>query len=260
MLFHRLKFKGNFREFREKYAATFPKSYRGCIAVFCKPATFPQKALWEKFLLEDNVWGAFGCHPHNANEFDERTRHFLKLALEHPKVRALGEIGLDYSNRNGVSRILQQKVFLKQINMALDRNLPLVIHCRDAHDDCIRILKETIPEDYLFHLHCFTDDWDVARRWLQIFKRCFIGITNLITFPDAKKTKQVALHIPLNRLLLETDSPYFIPRINHLKGFKISHPGMACHVAAEIAHLKEISVDEVCRWTLRNTRILYGIN
>ncbi|GFX47245.1 putative deoxyribonuclease TATDN2 [Trichonephila clavipes] len=200
---------------------------------------------WQKHLDQENVWGAFGCHPHNATAYNDNVEESLKIALTYPKVRALGEIGLDYSNR-------------RQLKIAYDTGLRVVIHCRDANMDCINILREFLPKDYIFHLHCFTDSWHWAQKWLKTFPNVFIGITNLVTYKSAKLTHEVAKKIPLNHLLLETDAPYFVPR-KVSKRIRWSHPGMAIHVAAQIAALRNITVEEVLYWTHKNTIIMYEL-
>ncbi|GIY45188.1 putative deoxyribonuclease TATDN2 [Caerostris darwini] len=252
-LFAREKFSGTYSDYKLKHKRTYPDSYQGCVAVFCKPLTFSKRSDWEKHLKEENIWAAFGCHPHNAADYNDNSEKALKIALFHPKVRALGEIGLDYSNRNNCLRETQHQVFKRQLKIAFDKRLPVVIHCRDANGDCIRILQEFLPKDYTFHLHCFTDNWKWAQKWMKAFPNVFIGITNLVTYRSAETTHEVARNIPLNHLLLETDAPYFVPR-KVSKNFRWSHPGMAIHVAAQIAELKNIALEEVLYWTHKNTR------
>ncbi|GIY11595.1 putative deoxyribonuclease TATDN2 [Caerostris extrusa] len=180
-LFNREKYRGTFSDYQAENRKTFPESYRGCIAVFCKPWTFA-------------------------------------------KVRALGEIGLDYSGRNNCHEDVQQAVLRRQLRIARDRKMRLVIHCRDAHEDCLSILQEFLPKYTTFHLHCFTDSWTWAQKWMDAFPNVFIGITNLVTFPSAKDTHEVAKRIPLNRLLLETDAPYFVPKKSPYGTKKIHTP------------------------------------
>ncbi|XP_067126658.1 uncharacterized protein [Centruroides vittatus] len=259
-LFKREHFQGTYEKYQLENCETFPKNYEGCITIFCDPQSFAKKSEWEKLLKENNVWAAFGCHPHSANEYDDDIETHLLKALVHPRVVALGEIGLDYSSRNSCQPSIQQKVFRKQLKIAVHKNLPLVIHCRDAHDDCIEILKEVIPSDYYIHRHCFTGDWKEAEIWLNTFENLYMGITNLVTFPSAKELHFVAKKIPLNRLLLETDAPYFVPKHHTIKSVKGSHPGMAIHVAAQIAALRsEDTIQDILHAVRKNTYCLYGV-
>ncbi|GFT00073.1 putative deoxyribonuclease TATDN2 [Nephila pilipes] len=257
-LFNRMKFVGTYADYRIKHKATFPNNYRGCIAVFCKPSTFSKVPIWQKHLDQENVWGAFGCHPHHATAYNDCIEESLKIALTYPKVRALGEIGLDYSSRNKCPKEIQHRVLRRQLKIAFETRFRVVIHCRDANKDCIDILRELLPKDYVFHLHCFTDSWYWAQKWLKTFPNVFIGITNLVTYNSAKLTHEVAKKIPLNHLLLETDAPYFVPR-KISKRIRWSHPGMAIHVAAQIASLRNITVEEVLYWTHKNTIIMYEL-
>ncbi|GFR07644.1 putative deoxyribonuclease TATDN2, partial [Trichonephila clavata] len=114
---------------------------------------------------------------------------------------------------NKCPREIQKAVFRRQLIIGYSRQLPLVIHCREAHEDCIKIILETIPYDYTFHLHCFAENWYWADRWLKTFPNVYIGITNLVTFASRYELRDVAERIPLDRLLLETDAPYCIPKI-----------------------------------------------
>ncbi|KAG8193290.1 hypothetical protein JTE90_003777 [Oedothorax gibbosus] len=257
-LFQRLGFEKSYSDYRLLNSSTYPVSYEGCVAVFCNPNTFYRKTMWQKYLNEEGVWGTFGCHPHNANLYSDVIENDLCRALEHSKVRALGEIGLDYSNRNDCPKKLQHLVLRRQLKIALDKKLPLVIHCRNANEDLMQIMKEMLPKNYFIHLHCFTDDWDWAQKWMSAFPNLFIGITNLVTYNSAEPTHDVAKRIPLDRLLLETDAPYFVPR-RVPRSTKYSHPGMAIHVAAQIATLRNTSLKEIIHHTRENTKKMYRI-
>ncbi|GFQ69096.1 putative deoxyribonuclease TATDN2 [Trichonephila clavata] len=123
--------------------------------------------------------------------------------------------GLYVRNYGKCPREIQKKVFRRQLRIGYSKQLPLVIHCRKAHEDCIRILLETIPNHYTFHLHCFAENWYWADRWLKTFPNVYIGITNLVTFASRDDLREVAARIPLDRLLLETDAPYCKPKSEH---------------------------------------------
>ncbi|GFX47232.1 putative deoxyribonuclease TATDN2 [Trichonephila clavipes] len=256
-LLQRQGFKGSYAEYQKRHKGTFPNSYQGCIAVFCNPFSFNKRYMWDKYLREDKVWASFGCHPHNAKDYNDDIERSLCAALEHPKVGALGEIGLDYSNRNNCLKEVQFEVFRRQLKIALMKKLP-VVHCRDAHEDGMRIISQVLPKDYTIHLHCFTDTWEWAQKWLNKFPNLYIGITNVANFPSAKSVHEVAKNIPLDRLLLETDAPYFVPKRSP-KGTRWSHPGMAIHVAEQIAALKNVPVKNVLQATRKNTRFVYNV-
>lgn len=259
-LFNKVGHRGTYAKLRLKQRETFPDCYEGCVANFCNPTSFKKYALKNELLDEDGVWGAFGCHPHMASEYDMEVEENLIRALEHPRVVALGEIGLDYSYKNKCDHQVQQAVFRRQLELALNRRLPLVIHSRDSTEDTIRIMKEMVPEDYRIHRHCFTGGWQEAQDWLAAFPNLCLGLTPLITFESVsdQPITEAARNIPLDRLLLETDAPYFVPKKESTR-LRHSHSGMVIHVATRLSRLRNISVEEILAVTRENTRRIYGI-
>lgn len=257
-IFSRVGHTGTYAKFRLKHRDTFPDCYEGCVANFCNPQTFKLRHMWGSLLAEDGVWGAFGCHPHMASEYNNDIEDDLVYALDHPSVVALGEIGLDYSYKNQCDHNVQKAVFRKQLKLALNRKLPLVIHSRDSTQDTIDILKELVPRDYLIHRHCFTGGWPEAQEWLGAFPNLCLGITPLICFERTSHLAEVGRKIPLDRLLLETDAPYFLPK-EETKNLRVSHPGMAIHVAARVSMLQKASIEDVLTAARNNTKRIYGI-
>ncbi|XP_005091965.1 putative deoxyribonuclease TATDN2 [Aplysia californica] len=266
LLYSRLKLgkDHSYSSFLTEQTESFPANYEGCVAVFCYPKTFsanePDNITLRMAGSTDNVWLAIGCHPKSATEFTDEHLQGLRSALQHPKVVALGEIGLDYSGTFSQHAETQKKVMRSQISLALELKLPLVIHCRDADDDCLVILKEMVPHEWPIHRHCFTQDVVTAHEWLSAFPRLYLGFTPLIT----RKTdavgavKKAAADVPLDRVLLETDAPYFVPE-GVKNGVKVTHPGFALFTAECLAQLKDISVDAVLEACRRNTQDMYGV-
>ncbi|XP_067946633.1 uncharacterized protein [Watersipora subatra] len=238
---------------------TVPSNFAGCLAVFCDPFNWKFERRWKALLSEYNVWGSFGVHPKFAEQWNEETEASLRKALQHPKVRALGEIGLDYSKGLSSFKEKQQEAFRAQLYLALELQLPLVIHCRDAEEDCWAIMTEILPIDYKIHRHCFTNTWEWARRWCLRFVSLKLGLTPLVTFDSARQVRRVAQMIPLDRLLLETDAPYFVPDGVPKVDVPYTHPAMAITVAAEVALLKTIPVDTVLKAARVNTAFIYSI-
>ncbi|XP_077486564.1 3'-5' RNA nuclease TATDN2-like [Amblyomma americanum] len=257
-LFRKVAHRGSFAQYRNKHRDTFPRFYEGCVANFCEPPTFKKRHMWEALLNEDGVWGAFGCHPHMAWQYTEEVEEELIEALEHHKTVALGEIGLDFSKKNNCDHGIQKRVFRRQLRLALNGRLPLVIHSRDSTRDTIAILKEMVPANYPIHRHCFTGGWPEAQQWLTEFPNLCLGLTPLVGFSDAGAVTEVARNIPLNRLLIETDAPYFLPK-TECGRLRASHPGMAVHVATRVASLQRIPVDHVLEAARKNTRRVYKI-
>lgn len=257
-LFQRTNFVGSFSNFFISNIEHFPANFAGCIAVFCNPITFTNFNFAN--YIDDRVWLAMGCHPKKVIFFNKSAEDNLWDLLKKKKVIAVGETGLDYSGNFFRTANLQKKIFIIHIKMALALKKPIVIHCRDADDDCLQILRTYIPRNHHIHLHCYTKSFQHAKEWLYSFPNLFIGLTPLITYPSAHDSHDTAQKIPLNRLLLETDAPYFVPRCLPSQIRTTSHPGMAVTVAFEVAKLKNVSTDLVLRHCFANTIKMYNID
>nr|KAG5696460.1 hypothetical protein BaRGS_020997 [Batillaria attramentaria] len=259
-LFNREQYSGSYADYREKNRDTYPSNYEGCVAVFCNPKTFTSDARWRPLVEEPGVWMAMGCHPKSATDYNEWADHGLRQCLRHPKTVALGEIGLDYSKTYHMTAARQKEVFIRQLKMALELKLPLVIHCREAEDDCLQIMEEIVPRNYKIHCHCFTGNYESCLRWTSSFPNLFIGLTPLVTYHSATDTHEVAQRLPLERLLFETDAPYFLPcHFSSNKTMSMSHPGLALMVAVKVAELRNVSVEEVLQQVRTNTFKMYGL-
>lgn len=259
MLYGKLGFCGTFNSFRRKYQSSFHAQFQGCIADFCNPRVMVKEALWEGLLSEDMVWGAFGCHPHFARDFSTVEERNILAAMRHPKAVAFGEIGLDYSHKNSTHPSNQKKVFERQLHLAVAMQKPLVIHCRDADDDLLGIMKKCVPRDYKIHRHCFTNEYPVIEPFLEAFPNLYVGFTSLITYFSATDARDAVRKIPLNRIVLETDAPYFLPRQVRKNVCRFSHPGMGIHTLQEISLLKGENMATVLKTVRNNTFKLYGI-
>uniref|UniRef100_D3ZT26 TatD DNase domain containing 2 n=1 Tax=Rattus norvegicus TaxID=10116 RepID=D3ZT26_RAT len=211
MLYSKLSFKGTFTKFRKMYSSSFPKEFQGCISDFCDPRTLTD-GLWEELLKEDLVWGAFGCHPHFARYYNESQERKLLHALRHPKAVAFGEMGLDYSHKCTTPVPEQHQVFERQLQLAVSLKKPLVIHCREADEDLLDIMKKFVPSDYKIHRHCFTGSYSVIEPLLKYFPNMSVGFTAVVTYSSAWKARDAIRQIPLERIIVETDAPYFLPR------------------------------------------------
>ncbi|GFR59323.1 3'-5' ssDNA/RNA exonuclease TatD [Elysia marginata] len=252
-----------FHKFREENHRFFPTNYGGCVAVFCNPKTFvypnPRNEVLKMCEQEDDVWLAIGCHPKNAEEFYDCHLYGLRMALQSPKVVALGEIGLDYSGHFYKHAETQKRVFIQQLNLALDLQLPIVIHCREADDDCLNILQQIVPRDHKIHAHCFTRSLAVAQRWMDAFTNLWLGFTPLISYKSAVDVIESSTHVPLERILLETDAPYFVPGSLRDANVQYSYPGFALCTAETMALNRGIPVSEVLKACRKNTKDMYGI-
>lgn len=259
MLYSKLNFSGSFSSFRRKYQDSFGAQFEGCIADFCNPRVMVREGIWENLLSEEMVWGAFGCHPHFAKDYSDTQERNILAAMRHPKAVAFGEIGLDYSHKNSTDSSQQKKVLERQLNLAVALKKPLVIHCRDADDDLLKIMKKCVPRDYRIHRHCFTNEFSVIEPFLEEFPNLYVGFTSLITYSSATGARDSVRKIPLERIVLETDAPYFLPRQVSKNVCRFSHPGMGIHTLQEISFLKGQDMFTVLRTIRQNTLQLYGI-
>ncbi len=199
------------------------------------------------------IWASVGIHPHEASLANEEAYARLERWARHPRVIAWGEIGLDYFYDHS-PREVQKAVFVRQMEMARTAKLPIIIHCRpsnnseNAWDDCLGLIVEHWQSSGLGGiLHCFTGTVEHARRGLDLgFMTSFAGN---ITFPKAQNIRDAAQIVPLDRMLIETDSPYLAP-IPH-RG-KRNEPAYVKQVAAQIGELRRMSADEVGLATARN--------
>ncbi|XP_019735997.1 putative deoxyribonuclease TATDN2 isoform X5 [Hippocampus comes] len=259
MLYGKLRFRGSFGRFRSLYRSSFPAEFQGCITDFCNPRLMSEEALWEDLLDEEMVWGAFGCHPHFAHEYSSVHECSILKAMGHPKAVAFGEMGLDYSHKNSTCIRKQKEVFERQLQWAVTMNKPLLIHCRDADDDLIAILKKRVPRDYKIHRHCFTNSYPVIEPFLEAFPNLYVGFTAVITYSSAIEARDAVRKVPLDRILLETDAPYFLPRMVKKDHCRFSHPGLGIHTLQELSLLKGEDMPTTLATIRNNTTQLYGI-
>ncbi|KAF6099785.1 hypothetical protein HJG60_011517 [Phyllostomus discolor] len=258
MLYSKLSFKGTFSKFRKIYSSSFPKEFQGCISDFCDPRTLTD-CLWEELLKEDLVWGAFGCHPHFARYYSESQERNLLQALRHPKAVAFGEMGLDYSYKCTTPVPEQHKVFERQLQLAVSLKKPLVIHCREADEDLLSIMKKFVPSDYKIHRHCFTGSYPVIEPLLKHFPNMSVGFTAVLTYSSAWEAREALKQIPLERIIVETDAPYFLPRQVPKSLCQYAHPGLALHTVREIARVKDQPLSHTLATLRENTSRLYNL-
>lgn len=199
------------------------------------------------------IYAAAGIHPDNVNELNEETFAWLGEALDHPKVVAVGEIGLDYY-WDTCPRELQQLWFDRQLALAKEKKKPIVIHSREAAKDTLDMIKAAGGKDLKMDIHCFSYSLEMAREYLNMGH--YLGIGGVVTFKNGKKLKEIVEYMPLDRILLETDCPYLAPV--PYRG-KRNHSGHLIEVAEEIAELKNISREEVLAATEKNAKEFYGI-
>lgn len=201
----------------------------------------------------DNVYAAVGVHPHDVKDMDEDTIEVLKALSNKEKVVAIGEIGLDFYYDNS-PRDEQRKWFRRQIELAKEVNLPIIIHDRDAHEETFKILKEYDVGSIGCVMHCYASSVEMAKEYIKM--GVYISLAGPVTFKNARKTHDVAREIPLEWLLVETDSPYLTPEPYRGKRNQPAHVRL---VAEKIAQAKGITLEEVARQTTLNAKKLFRI-
>jgi TatD DNase family protein len=200
--------------------------------------------LAEKF---PSVFATCGYHPHEAVKAPKRYLYELEDMAAHPKVVAIGEMGLDY-HYNFSDPKIQQKVYREQLELAVALQLPAVVHCRNSDDDILQGINESACENGV--IHCFASNVEFAEKILET--GFHISFTGMITF--VKELEEVVIEIPLERMMVETDSPYLSPKPH--RGKK-NEPKNVLHVAEKIAELKEIDLEEVAESTTETAMNLF---
>ena len=197
----------------------------------------------------ENIWFSPGIHPHEADNpgpVDD-----LRALAAHPRAVAVGETGLDYV-KNYSSVPNQKALFVRHLEIAIEADKPVSIHCREAHPDAYAILRAHAPLRGV--IHCFSGTWEDAERYLGL--NFYLSIAGPVTYPNAKELREVARQIPLDRLMIETDCPLLPPQ--KFRG-KRNEPSYVRYAAAEIANAHGVTIDELSTATSRNACGLFGL-
>ncbi len=207
------------------------------------------------------LYASCGVHPHEAKSYTEDTEKYLRDCLENrevKKIRALGEIGLDYYYDLS-ERSVQRAVFEKQLELAYEYDVPFILHERDATGDCLDILRRFYKEGRLRSLpgvcHCCSCSLEASQELIKM--GFYIGFDGPLTFKNNKKTPEVALNTPWDRIVIETDSPYLTPEPN--RGL-INEPCHVAYVCGRLAEIKGVTIEEAAQITYDNGNKLYGVN
>ena len=201
----------------------------------------------------ENVYALLGLHPSEVKDWSEELENKIKeYCKQSKKIVGIGEIGLDYYWDKSFNE-LQKEIFIKQIKLANELNLPISIHDREAHKDTFDILKEHNKNSTVI-MHCFSGSVEFMKECIK--EGFYIAIGGVVTFKNAVKVKEVAKGVPPEKLLLETDAPYLTPV--PYRG-KENHPAYVKYVAEEIAKLREISFEEIDKITTENAKRIFNI-
>lgn len=201
----------------------------------------------------EGLYATVGIHPHSASQLNENVLDKLRKLSENPKVVAIGEIGLDYY-RNLSPRHTQKKAFKAQLFLAEDLGLPVAIHDREAHADTLKMLSK-FKGKIKGTMHCFSGSREMAEQCVRF--GFYISFAGPVTFPNSHKLQEIAKWIDLNKILLETDSPWLAPQ--DMRG-KRNEPAFLPFIAKKIAELKGISVDELAEATTKNAKEIFQLS
>jgi TatD DNase family protein len=221
-----------------------------CLCISVNLENFPRVLAMAE--AHENVFATVGVHPDYEDIEEPDVAKLVQLA-DHPKIIGIGETGLDYYRLTGDLE-WQRERFRTHIRAAIKTRKPLIIHTRSAAEDTLKIMREENAADIGGVMHCFTETLDVAEQAMAM--NFYISISGIVTFKNAVQIKEVAQKVPLDRLLIETDSPYLAPV--PFRG-KLNQPGYVKHVAEEIAKLRGVSVEEIAQQTTKNFNKLFNI-
>ena len=200
----------------------------------------------------DYIYAAVGSHPDAADEVNDGVlEEYRTLCKQNPKIKAIGEIGLDYHYED-IPREIQQQAFRSQMALARELGLPVIVHEREAHEDGMKIVEEFPDVTGVFH--CYSGSAEMAK-WL-VKRGWYIGFTGVLTFKNARKAVETASALPLDRVVLETDCPYMSPE--PFRG-KRNDPGRLYRMAEKLAEIRGLSVEEIHAVTMENGKRLYRI-
>ena len=238
-----------FDEDRAQLLATLPE--QGLALVMNPGCSLASSRNVVKIAAEyDYIYAAVGAHPDVADEVNEAViEEYRTLCKLNPKVKAIGEIGLDYHYED-IPREIQLKAFRMQMELARELDLPVIVHERDAHEDGMAVIREFYDVTGVFH--CYSGSAEMARQLVE--RGWYIGFTGVLTFKNARKAVEVASSIPLERIVLETDCPYMAPE--PFRG-KRNDPGKLYRMAEKLAEIRGLSVEEIHEITTENGKRLY---
>ena len=204
-------------------------------------------------MAEQHPWlyASVGSHPDAADEVNEAVLEEYRKLCKHEKVKAIGEIGLDYYYED-IPREIQKEAFRMQMALAQELDMPVIVHEREAHDDGMRIVKEFPKVKGVFH--CYSGSAEMARQLVNM--GWYIGFTGVLTFKNARKAVETAAAIPLDRIVIETDCPFMSPE--PFRGRR-NDPGYLPYMAEKLAQIRGISSEEAARATTENAKRLYRI-
>ena len=247
----------NFDNYKTRLGEVFQNAKNNEVDYMILPGVEVSK--WDEIIdfveKYDNVYGAIGVHPSELEGFDDTAIKKMSELLKHPKIKAVGEVGLDYYwEKDEIIHQKQKDIFIQQIKLANEAQKTLIIHERDAHKDAFDILKEYADPNLNIVMHCFSGSSEFMKECVK--QGWYIALGGIVTFKNAQKPKEVAKEVPLEKLLVETDCPYLTP---HPHRGEENEPSYVKFVAQEIANLKGLSLEQIAEATTKNALKVFNI-
>ena len=201
-----------------------------------------------------NVYGTLGIHPHETKDFSNfKKDELIKIKNNNKKIIGIGETGLDYYYKNS-NPSLQKKLFVEHIKSAIDLNIPVIVHSRSAEKDTFDILNQYSKEGLKILMHCFTGSQDFSKKLIDI--GAYISLSGIITFKNSIELQKTASTLPINKILIETDSPFLAPTPNRGKS---NEPSFMKYNAEKLAEIKKISFEDIKKNTTENFNRLFSL-
>lgn len=247
------------------FAKFLPKGFAGLVHICCDKESIEDAVAlvqWGREVLGGKIYASFGLHPSDHFEYTDELEALLLDGFDRCGDRAIawGECGLDYYRKpKAEEKVHMRRVLVRQVRLAVERNLPLVIHSRDAEDDTFEVLREHLPRSYRVHLHSFAGSVRTLAKFLEDWPRCYFGVNGLVTYPTTPFIVDLVRHAPLNRILLETDGPFMIPEPFRYNSWA-SHAGHIPWIAQRVAEIKNMSPEVVLAQIHVNFCAMYGID
>lgn len=240
-----------FDEDREEVIERMAREQVSCACVGADMAT--SAAALSLARTHRHIWAAVGMHPHDSKDFTKKDLERIRAWTGDERVVAIGEIGLDYHYDHSPPAV-QREVFAMQLELAMELQFPAILHVREAHGDTLEMLRERRGKLPGIIVHCYSGSLESAKLYLDL--GCMISFAGPVTFPNAHKLREVAAYVPLERLLIETDSPYLAPQ--PVRG-KRNAPYHVRYVCEQMAELRNLAPEDLARITHANAMHFYGI-
>jgi TatD DNase family protein len=245
----------DFKDYKEDFSSVLDRAKEAKVSLILNIGTTLQhsRESLEVAKKHDHIYSSVGIHPHDVKDLGSTYIDELRTLAKHPKVKAIGEIGLDYFYKNS-DPALQKKCLEEQLLLAKDLNLPVSIHCRDAFKEAFEILDRVGLEEPKGVFHCFTGTKEEANQALE--RGFYISISGIVTFKKATALQEVVKELPLDKMLIETDCPFLAPE--PYRG-KRNEPSYVVKTAEKIAALQNKTLEEVAQQTTQNAVTLFNL-